>query len=119
MIEARQGPLLVRCRKDGQDIFALSDPDVLNNHGLRLGDNAAFARTLVNDLADGAPVLLDTYDFLVIDREREPYKKREWSDLLRFFEWPLTLLWVCGCRFAGAGPVARRDALWPGVSPVR
>jgi hypothetical protein len=41
------------------DVYVLSDPDVLANHGLDDGDNAAFALGLLDHLRDGRPIVLD------------------------------------------------------------
>lgn len=40
-------------------VYVLSDPDVLNNHGLRNPDNARFAINLIDQLREGGPVVID------------------------------------------------------------
>ncbi|MCP5995978.1 hypothetical protein NL385_27970, partial [Klebsiella pneumoniae] len=42
MAGLQAGPLLLKCTFDF-DFYVLSDPDLLNNHGLALGENADFA----------------------------------------------------------------------------
>jgi len=93
LIATREGVLLAKCTRDGTTFHALSDPDLMNNHGLALGQNAAFAAALVTDLTREGPVLLDTYPyvFAYLDRS-EPYR-RDWADLLRLFAWPFSLVW--------------------------
>lgn len=62
VIECDQGILLGKLPGDGGDSWrwVLSDPDLLANHGLGRGDNAALVRAIVGELvADGAPVVVD------------------------------------------------------------
>jgi len=40
-------------------IWILTDPDVLNNYGLRESDNARFVVTLIDKLRNGGPVVID------------------------------------------------------------
>lgn len=57
LIEAPDGVLLGRIG----DMHVLADPDVLNNHGLVRGDNAALAVTMLRELrGDGAIVIDET-----------------------------------------------------------
>ncbi|MBA3393651.1 MAG: hypothetical protein H0T89_13460 [Deltaproteobacteria bacterium] len=44
---------------DEREVWVLTDPDVLNNHGLRHPDNALFAINLIDHVRDGGPVVLD------------------------------------------------------------
>jgi hypothetical protein len=41
------------------DLWVLTDPDVLNNAGLRSGENAQFVVALIDQLRDGGPVVFD------------------------------------------------------------
>lgn len=93
-ISVRDGPLLIRCEQsDGPPVWALSDPDLLNSHGLALAQNADVAVAMMEELADGAPILIDTTDeIFVIPRERE-LPARSWADLARFFAYPFSLAW--------------------------
>lgn len=62
VIDCDQGILLGRLPAEDGDSrrWVLSDPDLLANHGLGRGDNAALVRAIVGDLvADGAPVVVD------------------------------------------------------------
>jgi hypothetical protein len=57
---SRAGFLAAERRRDGRSITVLADPDVLANHGLHRGANAAYALDLVRRLRTGdGPVLLD------------------------------------------------------------
>lgn len=93
-----EGVLIAKC--DTYNLFGvyiLSDPDLINNHGLSLGDNANFARTL-NDLAPrNGPILLDTSDTLLLSRDdgapREQ-RPRTMDDVSRFWTYPFTLIWI-------------------------
>lgn len=51
--------LLGKRKRDGRELYVLSDPDVLNNVGLRDPENAQFAVQLIDDLRDGGPVVID------------------------------------------------------------
>lgn len=51
--------LLGRVERDHGTVDVLSDPDVLDNHGLRSADNARFAVELIDGLRDGGPVVID------------------------------------------------------------
>lgn len=77
-------------------VLVLSDPDLLNNHGLRLGDNARIAADLVAENHAEGLILLD-YSFsswYQVESGEGIARDREWSDLARFFEPPFLLLWV-------------------------
>ncbi|MEM6972963.1 MAG: hypothetical protein AAF577_09160 [Pseudomonadota bacterium] len=73
--------------------WLLSDPDLLNNHGLTLGDNAVLASRLMAHMAGDGLTVVDYTDYVWAVGPR-PRREREWSDLLRFFEWPFTILWL-------------------------
>lgn len=51
--------LLGRSDRDDGQLYVLSDPDVLNNFGLRHPENARFAARLIDSLRDGGPVVID------------------------------------------------------------
>lgn len=76
-------------------VLILSDPDLLNNHGLRLGDNAYIARDLLAQKAGAQNVLIDySRDNWLRGEENTIERERTWSDLLRFFDPPFRVLWV-------------------------
>ena len=75
----------------------MSDPDLLNNHGLRLGDNALIAEDFIATHARGRVILIDySRRALPIRRVRDEVPPRSWSDLARFFEAPFITLWLGG-----------------------
>ena len=79
------------------DILVLSDPDLFNNHGLRLGDNALIAKDLLPILADDKKILLDySRDVWITQQERVEQHERSWADFLRYFEYPFSVLWGGG-----------------------
>lgn len=82
---------------DGQEIYILSDPDLLNNHGLRLGDNARIARDVIASLAGDRRVIVDySQDNWLVAEDSYDHPDRTWADLARFFAYPFTILWVAG-----------------------
>ena len=60
LVASDRGILLGEIRRGISRVWILSDPDVLANHGIWRGDNAAFAVSLVKALRDGdGPVVVD------------------------------------------------------------
>lgn len=95
-----QGPalILIRCaEEDYAEVYYLSDPDVMNNHGLTLGDNAAAFTQMVRLLLDMPDplVYLDRLapDYRTYESEGVPYERTP-DDLLRFFKPPLGAIWA-------------------------
>ena len=87
------------CTVDGtqDDILVLSDPDLLNNHGLRLADNARIAASLLPQLAQDGRILIDySQDLWITQRQEAVQHQRSWSDFLRYFEYPFSVLWIGG-----------------------
>ncbi|RUM27041.1 hypothetical protein EFQ99_02220 [Rhizobium vallis] len=117
------GALLLRSQDD-PNVYLLSDPDLLNNHGLALADNASFAVSLVTLLrkaGETRPVYLDTSGEPLdgkksIDEGRS--YERSASDLKRFFAYPLSVIWgtlilvaaICFWRGAYRFGPPRREA---------
>ncbi|MEJ8561930.1 hypothetical protein QTO30_12380 [Yoonia sp. GPGPB17] len=78
-------------------VLVLSDPDLINNHGLRLGDNARIAQVLLPQLADGGRILIDySQDVWITEQQEVVQHERSWSDFLRYFEYPFSVLWIGG-----------------------
>ena len=75
-------------------VWLLSDPDLLNNHGLSLGDNAAIAALLLPEMAGQQKIVVDYTRSIWSDVTEDDYPERSWSDLLRFFAYPFSLLWI-------------------------
>ncbi|WP_137111246.1 hypothetical protein [Rhodobacter sp. SY28-1] len=111
--------LLASCPVAGSNgtVLILSDPDLLNNHGLRLGDNAQIARDfLLSAAGDGSLVIDYSRDNWLASTEEPIQRERTWADLLRFFQPPFLALWLGGGitlalvlwrSFRRAGPVLR------------
>jgi hypothetical protein len=57
--DAAGGQLLGQTARDGGTLTVLADPDVLNNFGLRTGDNARFVINLIDELRHDGPVVID------------------------------------------------------------
>lgn len=106
--------------------YFLSDPDLMNNHGLRLGDNAGVVAKLATALRTRRPgrIYLDTTagKFTVQEKAEMNTKgriyERDATSFARFFEPPFAALWamlaiVMGVAFwRGAvrfGPVEAAD----------
>ena len=94
----QSGALLLRCQ-NSVTIYLLSDPDLLNNHGLALANNAAFAVSMIKSLrgaGEARPVYLDTNGQL-LDSEKPTGEGRTYqrsaTDLKRFFAYPLSVVW--------------------------
>ena len=84
------------------EFYILSDPDLLNNHGLSLAGNAAFAIAVVNKLraGDAKPVFVDTTVVDVLRRSGVPKPESISSapsaDLANFTVYPFSMLWLSG-----------------------
>jgi hypothetical protein len=94
----QSGALLVNCQHN-PSLYLLSDPDLLNNHGLALADNAAFAVSLIRQLrgpVETWPVYLDATGAPLDDKkpvdDGRTYE-RTGADLQRFFAYPLSIIW--------------------------
>ncbi len=95
--------LLGRCRIHDKEtgktseFYLLSDPDLFNNHGLRLADNARIAADFIGANAGGAQVLVDTSRsnwFRNGTTGEEDDYERSWADMKRIFEPPFRALWL-------------------------
>ncbi len=100
------GALLITCRANGVYplVHFLSDPDLMNNHGLAIGGNAAFPARALRDLAampaeDAKPVYLDrqpseTLRTLGKDDPGAERYERGATEFARFFEYPFSVIWA-------------------------
>ncbi|MEL7114729.1 MAG: hypothetical protein AAGP08_03920 [Pseudomonadota bacterium] len=102
VIGTAEAMLLARCpirsaSGGPADMYVLSDPDLLNNHGLRLGDNARIVSALFADLAGEKNIIIDySPTNWLFSSQRAVARDRTWNDLAQFFAPPFTLLWVAG-----------------------
>lgn len=90
LIGAPDRALLALCHVGDTPFWVLSDPDVLNNHGLHLGENAAAALALIADLSAGGEVLID-YSTQVWSAEED---RRSWWEFLRALQPPFLWFWI-------------------------
>ena len=85
--------LLVECPHPDGRYWVLTDPDLLNNHGLANGDNAAFALAFLTDIAAGEDILFDYSNIAALSMDPDEHE-RTWRDLLRFAEPPFAWIWL-------------------------
>lgn len=89
--------VLGRCKlpdAPNDEVLVLSDPDLLNNHGLRLGDNAHIVKDILLDLAGEKTVMIDySTSIWLFENFQGETRERTWSDLARFFAYPFSVLW--------------------------
>lgn len=92
------GALVIGCGGEEDEILYLADPDVLNNHGLTLGDNAQTLGPLMAALRGDPtkPVYIDPLpnDYTVRDGGQGQSYERTSDDLWRFFKPPLGEIWA-------------------------
>ncbi|MEL7255581.1 MAG: hypothetical protein AAGL23_15505 [Pseudomonadota bacterium] len=97
-IIGRRGQMILgSCPLEGSDkrVMILSDPDLFNNHGLRLGDNANIARAFFAPFSDEGQIVIDYSDGnWFLSRSGGTTRDRTWADLLRFFEPPFLAMWL-------------------------
>ena len=58
-VDAMHYSLLFSYTVDDKTIHVLTDPDVMNNHGLRLPENARFTLNVIDQMREGGPVIID------------------------------------------------------------
>ena len=128
-----EGALLIDCaEEDGNTLarsFYLSDPDLINNHGLSLAENASFAADMIGylrkiDAPDEArPVYLDTSTDLSLNTsedtdEAQPYERGE-TEFARFFEYPLSVLWAVAAAILALAAWRGARRFGPARQPVQ
>lgn len=98
----KAGALMLTCMFEGESlpVWFVSDPDLMNNHGLALGENAAVAAALTASmLPDNGPRSLyvdmsaDLLESIDREDERQDYERGS-SEFARFFTYPFTLFWA-------------------------
>lgn len=81
--------------RSGTTVMLLSDPDLINNHGLRAGDNAFIVRDFIEAASGGGQIIIDySLRSWFADEGQGEIRERTWSDLVRFFSPPFTLIWM-------------------------
>ncbi|MDU8942604.1 hypothetical protein [Ovoidimarina sediminis] len=77
------------------EAIVVSDPDLLNTHGLRLGGTAEVAAGLLKDLSGGQDILIDYSEgFWTRSGDTAEATPRTWSDFLALFGRPFAVLWL-------------------------
>jgi len=99
LVGERGAMLLGRCPLPWEGaqthIYILSDPDLLNNHGMTLGDNAWIAAQLLPELAGDDRIIIDYSDRnWLTEPEQAVQRERTWDDLKRLFQPPFRALWI-------------------------
>ena len=93
--------LVISCKQvdTALPVYFVSDPDLMNNHGLTIADNASFVPAFLAPLRLGAdmPVYVDNSPDLLTsierDDERQDYE-RGGEEFARFFDYPFTVFWA-------------------------
>lgn len=132
LLSIREGALLIRCNsEDGIDrpvAYYLSDPDLLNNHGLSLAENASFAADMIKALRvidapdETRAIYLDTStELLLITNDYaddgQTYERGE-TEFARFFEYPLSVLWAVAGVILALGGWRGLRRFGPAARPV-
>ena len=100
-LQTQKLALLLICQfDDPHETWIVTDPDLLNNHGLRNGDNAGLALSLLRDRLgdDTRDIYLDTSPQLLTAYEENEDERRDYerspTDLGRYFDYPFNVLWA-------------------------
>ncbi len=95
LVGTAEAMVLGECRSEYGTILLLSDPDLMSNHGLSLGENAVIVRDLIKEYTRGKDVVVDysTENWLAREMRRST-RERSWADFMRFFGPPFTVIWV-------------------------
>ena len=113
IISTAEGMLLARSVHRDVKRWVLSDPDILANHGIGDGDNAALIANVVDRLRDGGPVIIDE---TVHGLRRDPSLWRSLFDLpfvivtIAAAFAAAVLVWAVTGRFGSPLPSARAFA---------
>lgn len=100
ILSVPEGVLVMGCTDEGRERMFLSDPDLMNNHGLSLGSNSAIALTVVARTRGGTEGALyhDTSDDILLswrEAERDVQERpRTTEDVSRYLTYPFTLIWL-------------------------
>lgn len=95
-------PMVIYCkRKELPGVFVASDPDLMNNHGLLIGENGDSARALLEKLRGDAEgeIYVDMSSRLLTISERSDERhdyERQGDDFERFFRYPFPVFWLGG-----------------------
>lgn len=84
---------------NGTRMWLLTDPDILNNHGLGNAQNGQAALAIVTMVRREGPPAQTVVDISnqrwVVDRDPfDAHYERRWDDFARMFVWPFTMIWI-------------------------
>jgi len=100
IVRVPEGALVIECSAEyGAPRTYVSDPDLMNNHGLALGRNSDFALDIVNRIRVGTEgvIYYDTSDDVLLSWQDAPEieeRPRTTDEVSRFFTYPFTLIWL-------------------------
>ena len=118
VVGTKAGMLVGELREGGSRVWVLSDPDVLSNHGLVRGDNAAFMIALLAAIRGEGPGRAGSP--VVFDESLHGFRQPEDTSLRLLFSFPFSLvvLLICasGALLALAG--ARRFGVPQRAAPA-
>jgi len=89
------GILLGKIETSEQKIFVLSDPDILSNHGIIMGDNAAFMLEVIDALRHWNNA--DPYAAIVFDAAIHGFREQQASPLALLFGFPFVIVTILAC----------------------
>lgn len=98
-------------------IWILSDPDVLSNHGIFTGDNAAFMLTLMDQLR-----LWENDDpkaSIVFDESVHGFQEARWTPLRLLFSFPFAIVTLLLCCSAALWVMAGANRFGAPIAPKR
>ena len=118
LVYNNEGILLGKVKGHDGNFYILSDPDVLQNHGLGKGENAAFVFAIISRLGQGVDVIIidETAHGHVLSPSllRSAFSPPFLYPVIIFLSAIGTLIWATSARFAsarGEQPVFTRDKL--------
>lgn len=120
LISSEQGILLGELLIGERRMWILSDPDILSNHGLGLGDNAALTKRLIDDLRPPGGAVI--FDETIHGFQQSLSLLRAMFELpfvvptIMFLAAAIVLLWAAGERFGA--PIPSLRSLRPGKTAL-
>jgi hypothetical protein len=95
LVGGKDGILLGEIEDEGRKIWVLSDPDVLSNHGIVRGDNAAFMLAVVDELRSWNDAPLDAP--IIFDQSIHGFREQRGSLLTLLFSFPFVIVTALTC----------------------
>lgn len=95
VVGSETGMLVGELREGGRRVWVLSDPDVLSNHGIVKGDNAAFMVALFESIREAGPHRFGPP--VVFDESLHGFRRPEDTSLRLLFRFPFSLVVLLLC----------------------